>query len=274
MRAIRVLLAAGIAAARLAPPASAGGVDRNGTLSAAFYNSTPYTVTLAGIGYAANCTTSDGRCWYTQPAGTIPAGGASLFSLAPNANKSGYFSQLWGYDAWFSYRVDVVGGPSEYITVGISQCQCSGIYGNSNAALDVWNTTTPPASNYDPAFRQSPGTQTANPQINVNLNTPTLFDPTITAVGNFTADGSTDLGQPFVDLLNAACGNSTGSCSFDATTPVEYIPGPLGDQRQALSCDLGPPPPVGQPADDDPNYYVVEYEAVHTTTSRRAPASP
>ena len=261
------VLWAGAGSAVLTSSAFGGGVDGNGTLTAAVYNSTPYTWTLVAAKSISSGSCLDRGC-LVAPAGTIGPGGGSLYSVYPNLNSQCAFEGgvTFGYDAYFTYQVNVVGGPPEFITVGVSQAFRNGDCGSALPSLQVWDTVAPPPAGYDPASLDSPAPQTANPQLAVQLNTPTPFDPTITAVGNFTADGSTDLGQPFVELLNAACGNATGSCSFDATTPVEYIPGPLGDQRQALSCDLGPPPAAGQPANDDPNYYVVEYEAVHTTT--------
>ena len=51
----------------------------------------------------------------------------------------------------------------------------------------------------------APGPQIADPQLTYQHNVPYLFDQTIEAVGNYTVDASTNLGAPFVDVLNTLC---------------------------------------------------------------------
>ena len=226
-----------------------------GTLSAAIYNSTPYTWTLVTAQATGSCIYGT-QCWQTVPARTLAPGAASLFQLDPNLFDGPVIGNLWsfraGFDGFFTYRVDVLGSAPEYVTVGISQCHCTGTYGTSEATLQVWNTVAPPPGGYAASSLQPPGPQTANPQLAVRLNTPTLFDPNISAVGNFSVDASTYLGRPFVELLNAACaGADNTSCSFTQTTPITYGPGPLGGRHQSNNCDLsaaaggGQPPPSG-----------------------------
>ena len=269
---------AGAGSALLASPAAAGGVGDDGTLSAAIYNSTPYTWTLVTAQATGSCIYGT-QCWQTVPAQTLAPGAASLFQLNPNLFDGPVIGNLWsfraGFDGFFTYRVDVLGGAPEYVTVGMSQCHCTGTYGTSEATLQVWNTVAPPPGGYAASSLQPPGPQTANPQLAVRLNTPTLFDPNISAVGNFSVDASTDLGRPFVELLNAACaGADNTSCSFTQTTPITYGPGPLGGRHQSNNCDLsaaaggGQPPPSGGdgPPGNDPNYYVVEYKAVQSAS--------
>ena len=234
------VLWAGAGSALLTSSAFAGGVDTgNGLLSAAIYNSTPYTWTLVTAQNPTPC--SGGGCWVTVPGQTIGPGAASLFQIQPNVNQGpvlgNAFSIKIGYDGYFTYRVDVVGGAPEYITVGISQCHCTGVYGNTEASLQVWNTVAPPPAGYDPASLVTPGPETANPQLAAQLNTPTLFDPNISAVGNFTVDASTAQGKPFVDLLNSACGGAANtSCSFTQTAPLTYGPGALTETGEFNSC--------------------------------------
>ncbi len=232
------VLWAAAGSALLTSPAFAGNVDSNGFLNAAVYNSTPYTMTLVT---AQTIATADGGCatgcWYTQPAQTLAPGAGSLFQLGHNTSQSYLFSNFYGYDGYFTYRVDVVGGAPEYITVGISQAQSNGIYGNNVPAVDVWNTVAPPPAGYDPASRQAPGTQTANPQLTYAHETPTHFDQTISlAGGNYSIDASTPQGQPFVELLNGACASgASASCAFTQSS-LTYGPGQLTLARQFQEC--------------------------------------
>jgi hypothetical protein len=273
---------AGAGWALFASPAAAGGIDDRGRLSAAIYNSTPYTWTLVTAQSPAsspcpyNVPTGRNRCWATVPAQTLRPGAASLFELDPNDSESSLFGERFGYDGYFTYRVDVLGGGApEYITVGISQCHCTGTYGSSEVSLQVWNTVVPPLASYQASYLVSPALQTANPQLAVQLNSPTLFDPNVSAVGNFSVDASTDLGQPFVDLLNSACaGEGNTSCSFTQTAPITYGPGALGNRHQSQNCDLtvagggGEPSEGGAdgPPSNDPNYMIVHYEAAQSAS--------
>jgi hypothetical protein len=274
------VLWAGAGSALLTSTAAAGGVGDDGTLSAAIYNSTPYTWTLVTAQATGSCIYGTG-CWRTVPAQTLAPGSSSLFQLYPNIYDGRVIGNLWsfraGFDGFFTYRVDVLGGAPEYVTVGISQCHCDGVYSTpaSEAALQVWNTVAPPPAGYAASSLAPPGPQTANPQLAVQLNNPTLFDPNISAVGNFSVDASTDLGRPFVELLNAACvGDDNTSCSFTQTTPITYGPGALGNRHQSQNCDLGaaagggePPPGGGDgPPSNDPNYMIVQYEAAQSAS--------
>jgi hypothetical protein len=244
----------------MASSALAGGVDGNGTLSAGVYNSTPYTWSLVTAQTIATGLCVNG-CWSTQPAQTLAPGGSSLFQLAPNLSQNADFSQEWGFDGYFTYRVDVAGGPAEYITVGISQAQSDGIYGNAVPALQVWDTVAPPPAGYDPAFLQPPGPQTANPQLVVRLNDPTLFDPNISVAGDFTFDASNAQAAPFVELLNAACGGAaSSSCSFTQST-LTYGPGPLTAWGPFSSC-VG----AGGGSGNNQNWASVEYSAAQSAS--------
>ena len=269
---------AGAGWALFASPAAAGGVDDRGRLSAAIYNYTPYTWTLVDYRSPAPCPYNDptgqNRCWAQLPTDTVAPGETPIYQLDPNDNEGSIFGQKFGYDASFTYRVDVLEGAPEYITVGISQCQCSGTYGSSIARVLAWNTVAPPPAGWDPASPGPPGPQTANPQLTYQPG-PQLFDVTVTAVGNFSVDASTDLGRPFVDLLNSACaGADNTSCSFTQTAPITYGPGELGNRHQTQNCDLSaaagggeqPTGGGGDPPNSDPNYMIVDYEAVQSAS--------
>ena len=275
---VAAVLWAGAGSALLTSPAAAGGVDDRGRLSAAIYNYTPYTWTLVDYRSPAPCPYNDptgqNRCWAQLPTDTVAPGATPIYQLDPNDNEGSIFGQKFGYDASFTYKVDVLGGAPEYITVGISQCQCSGTYGSSIARVFAFNTVAPPPAGWDPASPGPPGPQTANPQLTYAPG-PQLFDVTVTAVGNFSVDASTDLGRPFVDLLNSACaGADNTSCSFTQTSPITYGPGPLGGRHQSNNCDLsgaapaGDPPPSGggRPPANEPNYYLVEYTAAQSAS--------
>jgi hypothetical protein len=164
-------------------------------------------------------------CWeFGEPAATIAPGGATGYTLAANLINISYFGPSVGfqsgYDGWVTYRVDVLGGAPEYVTFTVSQAYNSSDYGPSDPTLDVWNTTAPPPANYDPGPNPNapPATQTASPQITNSPNTPDLFDESFQIAGNYTVDASTDLGAPFVSVLNTICGNKPSACSFTQTS--------------------------------------------------------
>ena len=158
------VVSAGAGSAVLASPALAGGVDTNsGYLTGALYNLTPYTWTKVAEASPAICygkyadgtggrTTSN--CWDVQePAATIAPGAGAGYTVLPNAISlpgAFHYGIKFGYDAWVTYRVGVLGGAPEYVTFTVSQCYCTGVEGNSSPALNVWDTTAPPTAGYDP----------------------------------------------------------------------------------------------------------------------------
>ena len=261
MRALRRLvvltgvtaLCASGGSALLATPAVAGDVNTNtGVLEAALYNVTPYPMTL--VASRTPGTTSQnpngGDFWNTPPAGTIPVGGSMLYRVNANQNETGGIcigDYLLGYDAYMTYQVDVLGGSPEYLTVAISGAQshsptgCFGTFpvGNNEPAFNVYITSAPPPANYDPAA--SPGTPpaaaTASPQITYAHNVPTLFDQTFQIVGNYTVDASSNLGAPFVNVLNALCSGATSTtCSFTQEGPLTWGIGDPGSPFVATNC--------------------------------------
>jgi hypothetical protein len=274
---------AGAGSALLAPSALAGSIDNdNGTLGGLFSNATPYTFTKVAEGSPVSCTfneTPTSQCWISPAADTIPPGGSTSFILLPNVFQRpgrGTPGYKFGYDAWVTYRVDVLGGPSEYVTVTVTDCYCTGGYGSGLPSINVWTTAGGPPSSYDPAVPPgNPPFGLANPQVTYSHNLPALYDQTFAVAGNYTVDASTNLGQPFVDLLNTLCsGKDNTTCSFTPTAPVTYGPGELGSKQSANNCDLSAAAPGGQPSagegdappDDDPNYYSVEYSAAQSAS--------
>jgi hypothetical protein len=115
-------------------------------------------------------------CWDQLPASTLQVGQASIFTLRPNTRQSGgiFGGERLGYDGYFTYRADVLGGPPEYLTVAISQCHWSGItYGNSEVSIQVYDTSTPPSSAYLASTLAPAGDLSAKPQLgHLDYNTP------------------------------------------------------------------------------------------------------
>ena len=232
---------AGGGSALFASSAFAGGVDGStGILTAAAYNATPYTWTLV------DHKSFDSNGNYSSdlqrvPAATISPGGASLFGMYSNYSLSCFGTWKYGYDAYFTYRVDVVGGPPEYVTVGISQLEVSfptgcGL-GGQHARADVYITTAPPPPGWHPAQLTPPSASPANQQLTYTHNVPQLFDQTIGIVGNYTVDASSNLGKPFVDLLNTLCSGTTNtSCSFTQQGPLTWGTGDPGSPYASTHC--------------------------------------
>jgi hypothetical protein len=283
-------------------PAAAGGVDAAGVFAAAYYNATPYTWTLVKVknprrdgppplnnpvSSGLNPCNDTGTCWGLQPPAPTLAPGASMaYRLAPFfTHPSGFAGNSeWGYDGWFTYRVDVPGAAPVYVSLSVTNFSDSGGFGNSDPVQLLFFTTQPPPDNWDPGPTGTPqpppvpalpGSAIAPYPpaggMTWQLHVPQKFDLTFAPAGNFTIDASTDQGKPFVDLLNALCPEDAvlagGSCSFTATTPVTYGPGPLGDEQAGQNCDLGPPPPAGElPPNSDPNYKVIEQKVTQSAT--------
>lgn len=297
-RVVLVLVVAAVWAsagsALMASPALAGGVDTSdGYLNGALYNLTPYTWTKVAQASPQTCygkyadgtggrATSD--CWDVgEPAATIAPGGAGGYTVLPNVIDvpvlGNLFSTKFGYSAWVTYRVDVLGGAPEYVTFTVSQCYCTGTYGSSYPALAVWNTTAAPPASYDPGPNPNapPATQTASPQITYSHNVPYLDDQSFQIAGNYTVDASTNLGAPFVSVLNTICGSNPSACSFTQVGPLVWGVGTAVKSGTSVNCTVSQTatrasPPAGavgvgpQPPPLDPNWFQVEYEAAQSAT--------
>ena len=97
-----------------------------------------------------------------------------------------------------TYRVDVLGGPAEYVTVAItgarshSPTTCFGYFpaGDVDPGFTVYNTSTPPPANYDPNTGASPGPATSDPQLTYQHNVPYLYDQSVGVAGDWTVDAT------------------------------------------------------------------------------------
>jgi hypothetical protein len=275
------LVSAGAGSALLASPAFAGGVDptQGGLYQAAVYNATPYTWTLVEQNTPQPGACAPELCWSPAPAATIASGSSALYGLNPNYVNGGGITDSWqyGYDGWMTYRVNVLGGPPEYVTIALSQLFSNGVYCCDLPALRQFITTAPPPSNYDPASNPDapPAPVAANPQLTYSQGVPESWDLTFTIAGNYTVDASTDLGAPFIALLNSVCGSDPTKCSFTQVGPLTWGVGPAVLVQRAENCvvsasgrrvspapqaDDEPPPPT------DPSWAEVEWTAARTAT--------
>lgn len=292
-RLVLVLLATSAGSALWASPAAAGFVDSgSGLLAAAVYNFTPYTMTLVSSGAPSlspgsdnnKCNPTTNICWKTPPAATIQPGDSSVYELntwyyALQGFPAGVCdSYSANFDAWMTYRIDVLGGPAEYVTVAIYGQQQHLCHEDDYAGFAVFNTTAPPQAGYDPSSNPTPAVpQTQNSQLGDAPNRPYLFDQTFMASGNFTVDAQGRVGTPFDDLLNGLCGTlgedtrlPTTSCSFTQESPLEWkLEDPPTRVGTAVNCTVNPGgrAPAARAAQDepppanDPNWYEVQYEA-------------
>jgi hypothetical protein len=145
-----------------------------------------------------------------------------VYRIAANFSQGDHrVLKRYGYDAFMTYRVDILGGPAEYVTVALSQAQCFGEYGDCRPALRQFITTQPPPANYDPAtnVEAPPAPLVVNPQFTFQVFHPQDWDLTYTPIGAWTVDASTDLGASFVNLLNSYCGGDKDACSFEQKGP-------------------------------------------------------
>jgi hypothetical protein len=224
----------GAGSAVLASTAAAGGVDGNsGVLTAAVYNVTPYTWTLVQSG-SFTSTNADAGALQTTPAATIPPGQASLYGLNSNAYLNCVVGLWWyGYDSYFTYRVDVLGGPAEYFTVAVWGAESTGgcypYWSSQHPSLAVYITGAPPASGWNPASGAAPGPAPANQQLNYQHNVPYLFDQSVGVAGDWTVDATSPLGQAFDSVLNTICNVGTATktpanspCTFTQTGPLTW----------------------------------------------------
>ena len=266
---------AGAGWALFASPAAAGGVDDRGRLMRRIYNYTPYTWTLVDYRSPAPCPYNDptgqNRCWAGPPTETVSPGETPIYQLDPNDNEGSIFGQKFGYDASFTYRVDVLEGGAGVHDRRDLPVPVQRHYGSSIARV-LAGTRLPRRRPGGTRRARAAGPQTANPQLTYQPG-PQLFDVTVTAVGNFSVDASTDLGRPFVDLLNSACaGADNTSCSFTPDGSDHVRPRRRWRNRhQTQNCDLtaaagGEPDGWRWAAQQDPNYMIVEYEAAQSAS--------
>jgi hypothetical protein len=169
-----VALVGACAESALSPPSALATFDDQGNFVTYVYNLTPYTWTLV----AANAQNPNGDvspcfdCWITSPSATIAPGGAMGYQIKPFDNETGgicFGSYKWGYNAYFTYRIDVLGGPPEYQTVAISGQESTGCFGDHDPLIQAWNTSAPPPPGYaQVGIGQGypvPAALTSNPQL-------------------------------------------------------------------------------------------------------------
>jgi hypothetical protein len=261
---VLVWAAASVWAALLAPSALAGSIDTsNGVLSATFTNATPYTWTKVAEASPQSCIAggvSYPQCWLTRAAPTISPGGVTRFELWPNLLNLPVIGNLYstqiGYNAWVTYRVDVLGGAPEYVTVTITQCYCTFVYGTSLPEINVFNTTAPPPADYNPAAPPVtppvPGTDA--PQLTYTHNLPGLYDQTFGIAGDWTVDARSPLGRAFDDVLNTLCGPGGSNCSFTQSGPIGWGTGAPTVAGQGVNCAASDP-------DADSQWFEIAYTA-------------
>jgi hypothetical protein len=256
----------GAGAALFASSAMAGGIDEStGVYAAAIYNFTPYTWTRVAY-LTPEAGICGATCWNQDPAKTIAPGTAMVYKISANMSKGdGRTLQEYGYDAWMTYRVDVLGGPAEYVTVALSQAQCYGFYGNCNPALRQFITSSPPPANYDPGPNPdvAPAPLTSGPQLTFAVFSPYDWDLTYAPTGDWTIDASASQGAAFDTLLNDFCGAKADACSFTQTQPITYGIGDPGSPYAATNCkaSAGARGSPGKAVSDAENFFEVDYEA-------------
>lgn len=190
---------------------------------------------------------------------SIPPGSAGVYRLNPNQVEGAgicFGNYLYGFDAYMTYRVEVLGGPAEYLTVAISQAETNGAcFGGSNhPRFDIYNTTAPPPAGWDPASLTAPAPSTADPQLAVSSNVPYLFDQSFSVAGDWTIDAQSPLGRGFDDALNAICGVDNPRCTFTQTGPLTWGIGAPTVAGQSVNC-TAPAPGI------NPNWFEVDYTA-------------
>lgn len=254
---------AGAGSAIVTSTAAAGGVDGNtGILTAGAYNATPYTWTLV----ADKQFDQSGRYvggLVSPPAATVAPGGGSLFGMGSNYYDQCFGLWQYGYDAYFTYRVDPLGAPSEYLTVGMSQLQTSSIGGctvaSQTARADVYITSAPPPPGWHPAMLTPPGPAPAKPQTTYTHNLPFLFDQTFGVAGDWTVDADTAQGRSLDDALNTICAGGDADCTFQQTGDLTWGIGAPTVAGQSVNCSA--------PAKDaDTQWFDVTYGATQSAS--------
>src|SRR6202042_579954 len=98
------------------------------------------------------------------PAPTVAPGGSFLWTIGANVFTYYFFSWKIGYDAYFTYKTTPLTGPPEYLTVALSQCYCTGVYGSGAPVHQAYITSSPPSANFDPGTGAgSAGAAISNP---------------------------------------------------------------------------------------------------------------
>jgi len=268
------LVGAGAGSALFASPALAGSVEPGpfgyGVLSASIVNAIPYTWTLVAAYAPLAPPTAHGTGeWTAGPASTIPPGGSTVYQLnswmTVNEGPECFGPDEYAFDAYITYRVDVLGGPPEYANVLINGDWNNNLCLNGgklqNVPIWVYLTSAPPPSGYDPwaAGSAAPAAQISSPQLAYAHDVPKLYDQFFAVTGKWVVDASTASGQSLADALNTLCSGATGtSCSFTQVGPLTWGIGTAVKQLSAVNCTVGSVAPrrssAGVVGDPPPNY--------------------
>jgi hypothetical protein len=280
-RIVPALALAVAASALLSATASAeGGIDDRQRLWGQVNNITPYEWTL--VGFSTGLHTDEGSncfpnksCWDNDegpfPQSVLP-GQSFVYTLRPFDRESlgAFGGEIDKYDGWVTYKADVLGGPTEYLTIAVYGYRCPGT--DSICGLDVksWSLTAPPDPGFDPLA--SGGTsvppKTASPQIAWTQANPYHSDFTFQIQGNWSVDANTTPPR-LVDILNAMCDSTQGAtCSFTQAGPLTWGIGKPVKGEDSASCEGGGSPPQGgnPPPPLDPNWSELKYSATQSAS--------
>ena len=98
-------------------------------------------------------------------------------------------NSLWwyGYDSYFTYRVDVLGGPAEYFTVAISGAESTGAcypyWTAQHAAARRLHHERAAGLGLEPGERYRAGPGAREPAAQLPHNVPYLFDQSVEVAG-------------------------------------------------------------------------------------------
>jgi hypothetical protein len=253
------VIGAGAGSAMFASSAVAD-IGGDGTFNGNFYNVTPYTWTLvraqappaSPFGVGNNC--GPGTCWEANFPATIGPGQSFAYSLIPNTDQVGSVfapGQRLGYDGWFTYQVNPLGAPPEYLTIAISQCKCSGIYGTGGVLVQAFNTVGAPTPAYDPGSQFRPNyPDTQNPQVGW---TQSEYSATFQIQGSWSVNAATNPGG-FSDVLNTLCSGAVDTtCTFTQVGPLTWGDGTPVITGTAAACVSG--------SDNQPGWHEIDYTA-------------
>lgn len=249
---------------------AAGGIGDHGSLWGQINNLTPYTWTFVGSTqrHCDEGQTNNG-CGFTgedntQFPRTVKPGQSFVYVLRPYTDYIGGFfdpeDHGYNFDGSFTYKADVVGGGTEYLTYAVSGCKCNGYFGNSGPLVQIYNTTAPPPAGYDPHNDSQSGPKvpaTPNQQIAWSQADDYYVDATFTAAnGNYAVDGSTASPQ-LIDLINAMCAGASGTtCSFKPSGPTQWGVGATTSEGMMFNCTRG----AEDDRETDPDWFEVKYE--------------
>jgi hypothetical protein len=252
------------------PARAAGGIGGDMGLWGQITNVTPYPWTFVEAG-------GPSSRWQTGQLpfpNTVQPGQSFVYENMPYNFSSSAFGDAWDYSAWFTYKAQVAGGATEYLTVVDSGCHCTGTDSGQfpDVSTYIYNSSSAPPASYDPIntyFANPPPTnpapETAQPQIAWSQSDSIYSDAVFFIKGDYTLDASKDPAA-LPDVLDSLCQNSTNTtCNFDASKAVTWGIGPAVMTGSAYNCV--PSAPVPTPADPSklpPNQESIDYTTDET----------